>query len=911
MALLATRTADFSAQHSYWDWWAGNQVVDGRLRQTSGSALAQLYPTATTEKFELAGSNAFAELTSNAGTVMANEGQHVYFIVIRDTNNFFWLRVERTATLTRIQCGRKIAGVWTEVGTPVTYSATTHRFLRISESGGVVSWMASENGSNWPTTLATWTHGSAVDFSSGWHVAWEQGDYHTASGTPTFSLEWDNLNIVPGTGGGGGVAEKIGNTGTGAATSSARPIDIKDGAKVTPAISGTLASLTVRLVGAGVAGTQVFRGGLYRESDGALLASTNEGSLSGTASEQEVTMTFPSPPSVNAGTVYRLVMHWGGTTNLVKFKYDNSGDAQASGWAVDSYSNGLSDPAGTWNYEAISPCIYATYAGTGTGTAAPQNTTAPAVTPATNVRVGDTLTTTDGTWTGSPTFARKWQRSGTSSTGGKFELSAPGNPFTPLSSAQAATLIRQNNWEPISGNATYNQTVGVPYSTFNQGIWGSGHPYSRLMQYVDGNFTGQTDEILQWACAKWGWDEDVLRAQAYLESLWRQYGTGDDYGDGCGPRSYGIVQLKSKYPPPGCSGQTDPWWFTWPWSRDSTAFNLDFCMGLMRITYEGESYMGTSYRGDMWGAIAHHYSGHGWVGGDADWYVNAVKNHLANKPWQSWAGWPGYGGGTTWSDISGATATTYVLVTADLDKYVRSYVTATNAGGSTSKESNIVGPVGSSTVTAPTISQAPTISGTAMVGSTLTTTTGTWTGSPTSYAYQWKRYNTLSDANNNVSATNIGTNSASYTLVTADDGKHIRVQVTATNAGGSTAALSNVVSITGVPVNTSAPVISVVGGGALQTGATVETTNGAWTNSPTLYTYEWQRADNLAFSTNVVTISGAANSTYTLDSAESGKYVRSRVTAANQSGSGTAAASNILGAVALAAPTVLTSPSIS
>lgn len=69
------------------------------------------------------------------------------------------------------------------------------------------------------------------------------------------------------------------------------------------------------------------------------------------------------------------------------------------------------------------------------------------------------------------------------------------------------------------------------------------------------------------------------------------------------------------------------------------------------------------------------------------------------------------------------------------------------------------------------------ITGTAVVGDTLTCTNGNWLGEPTGYAYQWKS-----------GATNVGTDSNTYTPVAGDVGKSITVVVTATNADGSTAA---------------------------------------------------------------------------------------------------------------------------
>jgi hypothetical protein len=92
----------------------------------------------------------------------------------------------------------------------------------------------------------------------------------------------------------------------------------------------------------------------------------------------------------------------------------------------------------------------------------------------------------------------------------------------------------------------------------------------------------------------------------------------------------------------------------------------------------------------------------------------------------------------------------------------------------------------------PTISSSPTITGTARTGSTLTASSpGSWTGSPTSYAYQWQRASSGGSYSNIPSAT-----SSSYDLTDTDIDKYIKVSVIATNSvGSSIAALSAATSI--------------------------------------------------------------------------------------------------------------------
>ncbi|MGA7705362.1 MAG: hypothetical protein WB998_10760 [Solirubrobacteraceae bacterium] len=87
---------------------------------------------------------------------------------------------------------------------------------------------------------------------------------------------------------------------------------------------------------------------------------------------------------------------------------------------------------------------------------------------------------------------------------------------------------------------------------------------------------------------------------------------------------------------------------------------------------------------------------------------------------------------------------------------------------------------------APHNSVVPSVGGALTVGDVLSATKGTWSGNPTSYAYQWQDCN-----GSGASCSNIASATASaYTLKTSDVGHTMRVVVTATNAGGSTPATS-------------------------------------------------------------------------------------------------------------------------
>src|SRR5205085_285659 len=146
----------------------------------------------------------------------------------------------------------------------------------------------------------------------------------------------------------------------------------------------------------------------------------------------------------------------------------------------------------------------------------------------------------------------------------------------------------------------------------------------------------------------------------------------------------------------------------------------------------------------------------------------------------------------------GATKQTYVPVAGDVGHTLRVQETASNAGGSSAPASSaptavVVPPV-------PTNTAQSSRGGTAQQVQRLTQAHGTWTNSPTGFAYQWQQCDSLGNSCLPIS----GATRQTYVPVAGDVGHTIRVQETASNAGGSSAPASSAqtaVVATSVPVN--------------------------------------------------------------------------------------------------------------
>jgi hypothetical protein len=242
--------------------------------------------------------------------------------------------------------------------------------------------------------------------------------------------------------------------------------------------------------------------------------------------------------------------------------------------------------------------------------------------------------------------------------------------------------------------------------------------------------------------------------------------------------------------------------------------------------------------------------------------------------------------------IAGAAGATYRLVAADVGHTLRVRETAHGAGGdsapATTEPTAVVKPL------PPVTSGPPAISGITTAGHTLTATHGTWTGSPTSYEEQWQRCDSAGSA-----CTPFGATGLAYGLTDDDVGHTLRVQVTATNAGGSsdpaTSAATAVVKAAPVPPVSSAPPAIT---GAATAGQLLTASHGTWSNDPTSYTDTWMRCTNTGTGCSPI----ASGETYRLTSSDVGHTLRVAETATGPGGTG-APATSAATAVVQAVPT--------
>jgi hypothetical protein len=140
----------------------------------------------------------------------------------------------------------------------------------------------------------------------------------------------------------------------------------------------------------------------------------------------------------------------------------------------------------------------------------------------------------------------------------------------------------------------------------------------------------------------------------------------------------------------------------------------------------------------------------------------------------------------------------------------------------------------------PVNTSPPTVAGPVQVGVAAHATSGTWSGAPTGYAYQWSSCDAGSDACTPIA----GATSSSYVPTVSDAFRTLEVSVTATNAAGSATASSTASTLV-APLPVAPPTISSsISSGSMLTGTehwTITAPTGTasvefWANKTRLYT---------------------------------------------------------------------------
>jgi hypothetical protein len=292
-----------------------------------------------------------------------------------------------------------------------------------------------------------------------------------------------------------------------------------------------------------------------------------------------------------------------------------------------------------WNNAAASVTVVASTPPTTTTTSTTPTTTTvkptttTSTTPTTSTSTSTSTTTTVLPTTTTSTTTTTTPPTTTTPASGHFGTLPPGSALP--SDATCASLVRPTP-EIRPQNQTFNHTVGQKSASTPAG----------LFQRVTGNFTGTTDEIIQWVACKWGIDEDIVRAQTAVESWWIQTTGGDwttdptrcvpghpigaDGQAGQCPESIGVQQVR--YPYIG-------WAF--PSATDSTAYNLDVAFAARRNCFEGnETWLNTVERGrdyaagDIWGCVGMWFAGR-WYTQPAIDYTTRVQGYYNSRIWET------------------------------------------------------------------------------------------------------------------------------------------------------------------------------------------------------------------------------------------------------------------------------------
>jgi hypothetical protein len=623
--------------------------------------------------------------------------------------------------------------------------------------------------------------------------------------------------------------------------------------------AGSVSKLSAYLTTGGTSGSQVLKGIIYADSSGkpgALVAVSEQLTYANTNATGWYDLKFGSPVKLAAGN-YWIGVITGAPAGVTGFRFDSVSGSRD--WNANTYTSGPSNPFGSVTTDSEQMSLYATYTPTPT-TPVPVNETPPEIkgTP----QQGQTLEELHGKWSNSPNpsgYTYQWLRcegatcsrieGATNQTyvlqladaGHTIEVeetaSNAGGSSKPAISAATATVAPlppvDETAPEIKGTPVQGKTLEEVHGKWSNNPNPSGYTYHWL------RCEGATCSAIEGAT-----NQTYVPTAADVGHTIEVEETASNAGGPGKAATSAAVGPVEPPPPPAPVNETPP-----------------------EIT-------GKAQQGQTLEEVHGKWSNNPNPSGYTYQWLQCDSLGEACLP------------------IKGATNQTYVLQPADAEHTIKVEETASNAGGSsapaTSAKTATVEPL------PPVNETPPEIKGKAQQGQTLEEVHGKWSNNPNpnGFTYQWLRCEGAT-----CSAIEAATKQM-YVPVAADVGRTLKVEETASNAGGASKPASSSATAPVEPPGPPAPVNETppeIKGTALQ-GQTLEEVHGKWSNSPSGFTYRWLQCDTLGES--CFPIAGAASQTYVLQPADVGHTIRVEETASNAGGPGAPARSTQTGVVA-------------
>ena len=487
----------------------------------------------------------------------------------------------------------------------------------------------------------------------------------------------------------------------------------------------------------------------------------------------------------------------------------------------------------------------ATATGSFTTTSAPVNTVAPVASPSSGYVGSTTFSTTNGSWSGSPTsYAYQWQ----------YDDSYPsGSTWLSISGATSSTYSPPSNYFSLG----YTASIRCRVTATNSG--GSTAAYSNTVTPV------------------------ALTTPSAPQSLSRSTGNGGSKTfTWSAPSSDGGSTITSYQYQVDNLG-----WFT---TSSSTSQSVTLAAGSHTFQVRAVNGVGagtaastgsftvpTINSGPSASSITSSSATISWTASNQSTYSLSVPGD-ASSPYTGTTG--------TSVAISGLSASTTYTPTLTISSSTGDTATTTGSSFTTLASIPVI-------VVAPAVTPTSGTAGT----TTFTSTSGTWSNSPTSYAYQWQYFSLSSFTYVSISGATSSTYLPPSNFNTLYYNGGLRCQVTASNTGGSATAVSNLVSVNNPVSVPSGGSVSLSGTGVA--GTTITATTSGWSDSPTSYSVRiYASTTNPPTTSSGIKASSSTSSVSytvtTVDASPPPYYFKAFATATNAAGTSTEVGSNVI-----------------